>query len=313
MKLVGLVALMLAGPAAQQVPHIPPASIDDTLEVVGESLEARQVRTRMTTNVTVNGAGPFRFLIDSGADRSVIGANLAARLGLPAGPVVGLQSMAGRSDVPTVRIGSLRVGSSEVRNMVAPALSERHLGAQGMIGIDALAEQRLAIDFADETITIQDPRTRERVPRGSEDIIVTARRRGGQLILTEVRYDKGRLFAVIDTGAQVTIGNMALHARIFGRRNPPEAYPVELTSVTGQTITATMALLPLLQVGTLTLRNVPVAFADVPPFALFGLDRQPALLLGTDTLQAFRRISLDFRNRKVRFILRSSPGSLGSH
>jgi hypothetical protein len=47
-----------------------------------------------------------------------------------------------------------------------------------------------------------------------------------------------------------------------------------------------------------------MAFADVPPFKLFGLSDQPALLLGTDLLETFRRISLDFKDRKVRFQLR---------
>jgi hypothetical protein len=59
-----------------------------------------------------------------------------------------------------------------------------------------------------------------------------------------------------------------------------------------------------LRLGSVTLRNVPIAFADVPPFALFGISREPALLLGTDLLDTFRRISLDFRARKVRFQLR---------
>lgn len=47
-----------------------------------------------------------------------------------------------------------------------------------------------------------------------------------------------------------------------------------------------------------------VAFADVPPFALFGLRDDPALLLGTDLLQSFRKVAMDFRNRRVRFQLR---------
>jgi hypothetical protein len=49
---------------------------------------------------------------------------------------------------------------------------------------------------------------------------------------------------------------------------------------------------------------LPIAFADVPPFRVFGLSDQPALLLGTDVLGAFRRVSLDFAARKVRFQLR---------
>jgi hypothetical protein len=59
-----------------------------------------------------------------------------------------------------------------------------------------------------------------------------------------------------------------------------------------------------LQLGPIVLQDVPIAFADVPPFELFGLANEPALLLGTDLLETFRRISLDFRARRVRFQLR---------
>jgi hypothetical protein len=53
-----------------------------------------------------------------------------------------------------------------------------------------------------------------------------------------------------------------------------------------------------------------MAFADVPPFKMFGLSDDPALLLGTDLLDTFRRISLDFRARKVRFQLRRCEDSV---
>ena len=48
----------------------------------------------------------------------------------------------------------------------------------------------------------------------------------------------------------------------------------------------------------------------MPPFKLFGLADEPALLLGTDILETFRRVSLDFRARKVRFQLRRCSASV---
>jgi hypothetical protein len=47
-----------------------------------------------------------------------------------------------------------------------------------------------------------------------------------------------------------------------------------------------------------------MAFAEVPPFKMFALSDRPALLLGTDLLEKFRRVSLDFKARKARFQLR---------
>lgn len=254
--------------------------------------------------VGVNGQGPFRFLVDSGADRSVIGAGLAKHLALPPGNPVNLQGVAGASRVETVVVDKLQLGSNVATAVVAPALPERFLGAQGLIGIDALAEARLMVDFDAKTVTVADPRSPE--PSLPGEIVVTAHRRHGQLILTQASVASSRVYAVIDTGAEITMGNSALQARVFRGRHAPPLQPITLISVTGQSVVANLVILPELRIGNITLANVPVAFVDAPPFRLFGLAEQPALLLGTDVLQSFRRISLDFRARKVRFSLR--PG-----
>ena len=60
-------------PPNPQMPSLPPAVIDNTLAIGGDDIKARQVETRMTVEVMVNGRGPYRFLVDSGADTSVVG------------------------------------------------------------------------------------------------------------------------------------------------------------------------------------------------------------------------------------------------
>jgi predicted aspartyl protease len=294
-----LAAAQLA--AGTPSPTIPPAVVDNSLEVTGESVAAKLVETRMVVAVKVNDQGPFSFVVDSGADGSVIGAALARRLGLPPGPPVTLNGMAGATRVETVRLEHLTIGTSAIPDIVAPALPEQYIGAQGLIGIDALIEQRLMLDFERKTITVQDARTKP--PQAEEgEIVVTARRRKGQLILTEVTVADRAIYAVIDTGAQVTIGNSALLSRVMRSGGAlREGRRVTLISVTGQEVQANEYIMPDVRVGGMVLRGMPVAFVDVPPFALFGLDKQPALLLGTDVLRSFRRVSLDFRNRRVRF------------
>jgi predicted aspartyl protease len=305
--LFAALALAAAPPATvvepAVVPRIPPAVIDNSLEVAGDALAAEQVRTRMFITVDVDGKGPFRFLVDSGADRSVIGLDLAGQLALPPGHFVRLQGMAGAARVATVRIGTLKLGASTIPDIAAPALPERYLGAQGIVGIDALVDQRLLLDFDRKTITVQDARRPEAVS-GGDEIVVVARRRKGQLILTAASVDGVPIYAVIDTGSEITMGNLALQARIFGTRRAPVARPIVLTSVTGATLTANLATLPSIKIGGLDLAGVTVAFADAPPFRLFGLEKTPALLIGTDVLEAFRKVALDFRGRRVRFTLR---------
>jgi predicted aspartyl protease len=290
-------------PATPATPSfIAPASIDNNLEIEGEALDADRLKNRMFIDVKVNDSGPHRFLVDSGADRSVVSDGLAAQLKLPAGEPVRVQGMAGARDVATVEVAALTLGASEVGPIIAPALSSRHLGADGLIGIDALADQRLMLDFEKRTITVQD--SRRPYSASGNEIVVTARRRKGQLIITQASVEQREVSAVIDTGSEITLGNPALRQRLFGTSKPKGMQDIELLSVTGQVLKAEAIVLGNVQIGSMRLSNVVVAFADAPPFALFGLTDRPAIFLGSDLLSNFRRVSLDFRNRKVRFTMR---------
>ena len=305
---LGGVGVALAAPRlarAQDGRAIPPATLDNTLEIEGETLAARFAQGRLTVPVRVNGRGPLRFMVDSGADRSVIGAAAARLLALPADGSVVLHSTTGTERVDTVRIERLSVGTSEIRNIRAPALPEQFIGAQGLLGIDALADQRLVLDFEKSRIVVQDTRAGAASPATSSDeIVVVARRRNGQLILTEASAGRVRIDAIVDSGSEVTVGNAALRTRIFGGRHPPIAGEIEIVSVTGGIAKADNIVLPEVRIGSITLSGVPIAFFEAPPFALFGLAHQPAILLGADILRVFARVSLDFRARKVRFRLR---------
>jgi predicted aspartyl protease len=289
------------------MPPLPPAVIDDTLAVAGEDIDARKVRTRMTVEVNINGQGPYRFLVDSGADSSVVGLRLAQQLQLPLSTPVTLHGMTGSAIVDRVKVDELKLGTSIVQNLVLPALKEGDLGGDGMIGIDAMLEQRLMMDFEKRLIRAED--ASQPAIKMDGEIVVRARRQRGQLILTQVKAAGLPLEAVVDTGSEITIGNSLLRDKLI-RGNKDKFVTVAATGVTGITMNMQLARIGELKLGSITLRNVPIAFADVPPFEVFGLTEEPALLLGTDLLETFRRISLDFRSRKVRFQLRRC-GSVG--
>ena len=287
-------------PAPDAVPPLPPAQIDNTLAIGGKDVKAREVDTRLSVDVDVNGRGPYHFLVDSGADTSAVGLRIAADLQLPLGDPAILNGTTGRNVVDRVRVAQLTVGPTTMHNLLVPALREVDLGGEGLIGIDALVEQRLMMDFEKHLIHVEDARTPIDIEPG--DIVITAHRRRGQLILTHVRAGGVSLDAIIDTGSEVTIGNSALREKLLRRGH--EVWTVPATGVTGETVNLQMARVSELELGPVTLSDVPIAFADVPPFKLFGLSDQPALLLGTDLLSTFRRVSLDFLSRKVRFQLR---------
>jgi hypothetical protein len=290
-----------APPTPQPVLPLPPAYFDPTLAVGGENVKARKVETRLTVAVLVNGHGPYHFIVDSGADTSVVGLRIARGLQLPLGTPAILNGMTARNIVDRVKVDALTLGPTTIRDLELPALRESDLGGDGMIGIDALVQQRLMMDFEKRLIKVEDARIPEKHYPG--EIVIVAKRRRGQLILTHVRASGLPLDAVIDTGTEITIGNLALRDKLIRRRRD-KFVTIPVTGVTGTTVDLQLAVIDELQLGPVLLRDVPIAFADVPPFELFGLSGEPALLLGTDILESFRRVSLDFRARKVRFQLK---------
>jgi predicted aspartyl protease len=280
---------------------LPPAVIDNTLVIGGPDIAAKKVESRMTVPVEIDGHGPYRFVVDSGADSSALGLNAARALDLPPATQAMLHGMTASSLVDRVTASAVKVGQSTIDNLELPVLRDEDLGAQGLLGIDALVEQRLMMDFEKHVITIED--ARRPAPYVAGEIVVIARRRRGQLILTEATANGHSVDAVIDTGSEITIGNLALRDRLF-KGNPKSLVSGQAIGVTGVAVTMQLAHIDELRIGPIVIRDVDIAFADVPPFAAFGLEDHPAMFLGTDLMANFRRVSLDFRARKVRFQLK---------
>jgi predicted aspartyl protease len=296
-KVLALVLACLSLPATAQQAAPPAAPLADP---AGDDLAFLDHEDRMTVPVQIAGAGPFAFIIDTGAQRSVISRQLAARLGLPPGPRVRLTAITGTSAVDTVVIPSLSVSSLGARRVEAPSLEAQNLGALGILGIDTLQDHALTIDFDRQRMTVTPAIGHKPPPREDGEIVVRARSLFGQLVVTDATVAGRRVRVVLDTGTSVTIGNMALR-RLLSRRKGGE--PAIFTSVLGDQIVTEYAALPVMTLGPATIRALPVAFADAPPFTAFGLATKPALLLGMDALRLFRRVHIDFARRELRLLL----------
>jgi predicted aspartyl protease len=258
---------------------------------------------RMSVPVMVNDQGPFQFVIDTGADRTVLSSELAAKLKLKPVDVATLHTMNGVDEVRTVLVQKLSVSTASATNVKAPALPARHLGADGLLGIDTLRKQRVVMDFRVPSMTVYDAaKTPE--PRDEPDtIVVVARSRLGQLIMVDADINGRKIYVVVDSGAQNSVGNSALRKLVTRGSGKMRSVPIELVGVTGQSTPAEYTHLKSVRIGGFTLNNAPVAFADAHPFKKFGLANKPAMLLGMDILRLFDRVSVDFSNRKIKFVL----------
>jgi predicted aspartyl protease len=262
---------------------------------------SEDVIRRMTVPVSVGGQGPFNFIVDTGAERTVISRELAATLRLPAGRDIWLTSLTDSRQVPTVIIPELGVGRRTVGAIRAPALAQRNLGAQGMLGIDSLQNQRVVIDFDRRELRLTPSRVQAEV-WPADTIVVQARTRLGRMVLTDALVDGQRVAAIIDTGSAVTIGNLALRNRLLGQRRIDPNRMIELTSVTGDRVTVNYTLTRRIRLGEARVHDLPIAFADLEMFRQLELTRRPALIIGMDVLQLFDRVSIDFATRRLRLL-----------
>jgi len=258
----------------------------------------RDEYNRMTVPVRIGGRGPYDFLIDTGAERTVLARGLAERLGLVPNGRATLMGVAGSIPVDLVDVAEVRLGSRSFYDLSAPLLEGAHIGADGIIGLDAVQNQRVLIDFRKNLIAVDDAKALG--GNNGYEIIVRAKRRGDQLIMTNATIDGIKAEVVIDTGAQNTIANRALQRALAKKRGFKQT---QLTSVTGQQIVADIAIARRVRIGNLDLNEMGLAFADAPPFEKLGLHDKPALLLGMGQLRAFNRVAIDFEQKRVLFDL----------
>ena len=261
---------------------------------------ARDANERMTVAVRVRDSGPYRFLVDTGAERTVISRELAERLGLPAGSRTRIQSVAGPSMVSTVDIAALDIATRRLSVAGAPTLESAHIGADGLLGVDSLAASRVMIDFKRGVMGVTPSKAPDFVAE-SGTIVVEARRRHGRLMFTRAVADGANAVVVVDTGSEITIGNPALRRRLLGKHELGQ--PVEIETVAGEKIVGELYTVGVLDLDGVLLKRMMIAFTVSPVFAQLDLADRPALLLGMNALRGFDKVSIDFATRRVRFVL----------
>jgi len=298
-------AIVGAGSGAPDVgpPSPDAASASETGDNAAGSLAmSHDAASRLTVAVMIDGKGPFDFVIDTGSDRTVISRELASQLALPKGPDVLLHGSAGVEQTETAVIDRLSIGNRVVQAIDAPVLAAANLGAAGMLGIDSLRDEHVVMDFKNKTLSA--------TPSSPEDfapytVIVRGRSRFGQLILVDAQVQGRKVYVIVDSGAQNTIGNPALQRLLAGKAAPAgEKTLAEEISVTGLRSSAELQNVAEMHIGALTIRNMRLAFADLHTFDRYGLSNKPAMLLGMDVLSLCDRVTVDFDRREASFTLR---------
>ena len=318
----GLVTLAAAPALARafgaQVPPETPPNVtsspqDDGTAGVAGSGSIRTVGAtddRLTTAVSINGAGPYRFLVDTGAERSLMAAEIARELALPRGSDVMIQGIVQGQRGELFAIESLRMGTLVCPSLEVPVLPRAMLGVDGFLGLDVLDNHRVIFDFDARTLTVTKRQGFFAAWfEGKDEAIVRTLGSSGRLRATNCVVNGVRASAFVDTGAEVSVCSPALYAQLQKRASNLELVggPVVLAGVTGGTVPGLAINVNTIDVGELHLVFTPLVVAPLQVFDVWGLKDEPALFFGMDCLRRFRKVSVDYGRKELRFEVASAP------
>jgi hypothetical protein len=262
------------GPAAAPAPAPAPAGVDngEITEIVIQAPEPRYVAPtrrdqigRIWAPVFINGKGPFRLVLDSGASRSGVTAKVAAALSLQPDEShsVKPRAVTGSATVPTIHVDSLQVGDLLVNDSRLPILGDALGGADGILGNEGLADQRVYIDFRHDLIIISRSHGR---PAAAGFMTVPFRLEQGRLLVTEVQLGWVHAKAIIDTGGQITVANLALRDALMRHKNKEHFSVDQIEGVTNDIQEGEGRSAPPIQFGPIEIRTTRMTFADMRIF-----------------------------------------------
>lgn len=313
----GLAGALYVGFAFAVATETAPATPDVTpsnAEVIEDSLFASRTTRdhigRVVVPVMINGRGPFRFIVDTGASHSTISPTAANVLGLTPNsvPSIVLDGITGSTTVPAVTIEKLETGALRLDRTAMPVVWVPVLaGADGILGAAGLTSQSLLVDFQHNRVTIAG---RMLASMRSQSLRVHAVRLADGLITINARVAGVKVRAVIDTGAQRSLGNLALRSAAIRPRAAGEV--THVTSVYGATkdIEAGELLrVPAIAIDTMRIENVELVFGDFHIFKVWNMQNEPAMIIGMDVLGTTTALGIDFKNHDVYM---ASEGTAGA-
>ena len=262
----------------------------------------------LTTPVRINDKGPFQFVVDTGADRSVIAREIAETLHMPLGKPVVVQGIIRALPAESVPVAELRFGSFRCDNLQMPVLPRAMLQADGYLGLDAIGANRVVFDFKARTLQVVPPLPSSFIVKGgNNETVIGAPGNEGHLRSFACRVEGVPTVAFVDTGAEVSVCNEALHSALLrisaGYAGTRE---IDLSGITGGSMKGQVLRVQTILWSNLEFTGCELAAADLDVFRVWDLTEMPALLIGLNFLRQFQTVSVDYTRKEFRLRLASS-------
>jgi hypothetical protein len=252
---------------------------------------------RIWAPVLINGKGPYRLVLDTGASRSAVIQRVVDDAGLPVrAKPVRLRGVTGSAIVPAVRAETLEFGELTITNVTLPVVAEAFGGADGVLGGEGMQDKRVHIEFLKDRISIIRSH-RAAAPAGFSTVPFKYAVNRGMRV--DVMVGPVRATAVIDSGAQVTVGNLALREALARRRDAQDSLDSAIIGVTEDVQQAARVRIPSIVAGDLLVRNAEIMFSDLHIFEHWQLLSKPALIIGMDVLGALDTLVIDYRRSEL--------------
>jgi hypothetical protein len=292
----------------------PPIDAQNRSETGGEPGDSRNKTTAgdtglLTVGVELNGIGPFAFVVDTGADKTIIADDLLDATGMVRGAPVLVEGVIRSTVTDTAFVSRLRLGSTERRDLRLPTLPRAMLKADGYLGLDVIDGHRVTFDFKNHLLTVGAPRPFFTMAwAGDREERISARGGSGHLRAVDCVVGGVRAAAFIDTGAEVSACNSSLFDALTRHKATPGTIgTMALSGVTGGSIEGTVTSIDKIQLRDLSLTQCTVVIADFEIFKIWGLGGTPAVLIGMNLLRSFAKVSIDYRRKEIGFELAKSP------
>ena len=252
---------------------------------------------RVVAAVMLDGRGPFRFLLDSAADASMISPRLIPLLSLrlTQDELVRVEGATGVQELPWVNISRLQVGDVVRTDVRMPIVDGAVLqGLDGILGMAGLGAGHVEVDFAHNRVWIDV--SAEQAAKGF--LLIPASRTPGGLLQVKARIGGVPVAAVIDTGASNTLGNAALRAALLRQMSSDES-PARVFGVTRQIASGGAIRSPTIALGPIAIQHLHIVYTHVAIFKIWNLESRPAAIIGMDVLGSVSALVLDYEHSRI--------------
>ena len=261
---------------------------------------------RVATDVFINGKGPFSFLLDTAATRSMMFEHLRARLGIATtgGQPLTVYGMQNNGTAAQIVTDELRLSGETIRNLAMGVLPEDSDTADGLLGMDALSNYLVVLDRTNMRLKLLTPDDGEAADfRDWPSLSLTrrtAKDTAANLWLMRGSVGGVSVTSLLDMGSGMTILNWSAAEQLGLKRTtfPREGVPQKLRDALGTVEPIIFATGLTIWLGGHVFTNQTVLIANVRVFQYFHLDQQPAAIMGSGLLKD-NSLAIDFARQRL--------------